>query len=547
VIIATNFIINWGGRWENSNDTVLGMADSINKSTTHPLLIIYKKRPTLDEISSRVVRSTFPDAEIITQERPSDNTVLIRTLEEHFNTAMTVRQKSSTPPTTSIGHFQERFNHVKFDSHREDREALVQDQVALRTLLQELSKLPSHNTFGQERHLEDRVNEALDKIAQMQTLLGTDEEYDTAMTADANDKKIINTVMVWYYPGVHNSDIVELMMRLIVQLPGIEMGTKAGSLEAHLPENMRFIYQLDQRTREFIPIPKESWNELRGYKPAVYSFAVGPRRYDLILAPGHKPILMRVDSTIVTLTQAFNDEMPKFIKQSGGLTGLNRDQMIDVFAAAFYTWYLKHGFKGPRKKFVKIMSDQTKKWSEEDQLAVVIDGKLARPSQENEEVGVIVMDKARKLWKWKEVQSDQMLNILTMIKRDMNSRNSAMKAVPQLSTGEKSDEQVNQQPIKDERLESQPAGEYSTEYTPQGSQEFPSGDSAMRTPGGIDLNSANMAMTITKDVNGGVKVNFDPAMIAQIRQKGVYSAIPVIISVTTMSQAQLRPLLDLPQ
>jgi hypothetical protein len=70
-------------------------------------------------------------------------------------------------------------------------------------------------------------------------------------------------------------------------------------------------------------------------------------------------------------------------------------------------------------------------------------------------------------------------------------------------------------------------------------------DHAMNIPGGIDLNTVNMGMTVTKDANGGVQVNFDPAMIARIRQEGVQSAVPVIINVTPMSSAQIRPLLGL--
>ena len=52
-------------------------------------------------------------------------------------------------------------------------------------------------------------------------------------------------------------------------------------------------------------------------------------------------------------------------------------------------------------------------------------------------------------------------------------------------------------------------------------------------------------MTITKDVNGGVRVNIDPAMIKRIKEQGVFSVAPVIIRITPMSQAQLSPLLGL--
>jgi len=63
--------------------------------------------------------------------------------------------------------------------------------------------------------------------------------------------------------------------------------------------------------------------------------------------------------------------------------------------------------------------------------------------------------------------------------------------------------------------------------------------------GGIDLNAANMGMTLTKDAQGGVKVSFDPAMIARIRQQGVQSAFPLIIDVHLMPLAEIRPLLGL--
>ncbi len=62
-------------------------------------------------------------------------------------------------------------------------------------------------------------------------------------------------------------------------------------------------------------------------------------------------------------------------------------------------------------------------------------------------------------------------------------------------------------------------------------------------PGGIDLNSANMGMMVTKDANGGVKVNFDPAMIERIKSQGVFSADPIIIQITPINATQIRPLL----
>jgi hypothetical protein len=72
-------------------------------------------------------------------------------------------------------------------------------------------------------------------------------------------------------------------------------------------------------------------------------------------------------------------------------------------------------------------------------------------------------------------------------------------------------------------------------------------DYAMRgladVQGGIDLTNAGSGITVTKDAQGGVKVDFDPALIARIKQEGVQSAVPVIINVTLMSPAQIRPLL----
>jgi len=65
------------------------------------------------------------------------------------------------------------------------------------------------------------------------------------------------------------------------------------------------------------------------------------------------------------------------------------------------------------------------------------------------------------------------------------------------------------------------------------------------TRGGIDLNTANMGMTVTKDANGGVQVTFDPAMIARIKAQGIWSADPIIIRVTPLTPAQIRPLLGL--
>ncbi|MBI3601302.1 MAG: fructose-bisphosphate aldolase class I [Candidatus Omnitrophica bacterium] len=79
---------------------------------------------------------------------------------------------------------------------------------------------------------------------------------------------------------------------------------------------------------------------------------------------------------------------------------------------------------------------------------------------------------------------------------------------------------------------------------PQESQRRRS-DFAMKAqvPGGIDLNTQNMGLTIQKDANGGVQVTFDPAMIERIKAQGVQSMVPVIIDITPVSD--IRPLLGL--
>jgi len=48
--------------------------------------------------------------------------------------------------------------------------------------------------------------------------------------------------------------------------------------------------------------------------------------------------------------------------------------------------------------------------------------------------------------------------------------------------------------------------------------------------GGIDLSQQDSAIRITKDVNGGVKVNIDPALIARVEREGLPEVDPVIIN-----------------
>jgi hypothetical protein len=62
--------------------------------------------------------------------------------------------------------------------------------------------------------------------------------------------------------------------------------------------------------------------------------------------------------------------------------------------------------------------------------------------------------------------------------------------------------------------------------------------------GGIDLNSNELDMTISRD-DGGVKVQFDPAMIEQIRAEGVTTVVPVIIQMTPITRNGILPLLGL--
>jgi hypothetical protein len=62
-------------------------------------------------------------------------------------------------------------------------------------------------------------------------------------------------------------------------------------------------------------------------------------------------------------------------------------------------------------------------------------------------------------------------------------------------------------------------------------------------PGGIDLSAANMSMTVAKDANGGVRVNFDPAAIEQFRQGHFDGIVPVITGITAI--ANVYPLLGL--
>ncbi len=66
------------------------------------------------------------------------------------------------------------------------------------------------------------------------------------------------------------------------------------------------------------------------------------------------------------------------------------------------------------------------------------------------------------------------------------------------------------------------------------------------SPGGIDLKTANLAMTVTKDGNGGVQVLFDPLLLEDLRTQGIKSANPIIVDIKLMSSAQIPALLSTP-
>jgi hypothetical protein len=65
-----------------------------------------------------------------------------------------------------------------------------------------------------------------------------------------------------------------------------------------------------------------------------------------------------------------------------------------------------------------------------------------------------------------------------------------------------------------------------------------------RDVGGIDLSADELDMTISRD-DGGVRVQFDPAMIDQIRTEGVTTVVPVIIQMTPITRNGILPLLGL--
>lgn len=52
----------------------------------------------------------------------------------------------------------------------------------------------------------------------------------------------------------------------------------------------------------------------------------------------------------------------------------------------------------------------------------------------------------------------------------------------------------------------------------------------VETPGGIDFNPDNIKMEINKE-NGGIKVDFDPKVLQEIRAKGIDGIVPVILNI----------------
>jgi len=59
------------------------------------------------------------------------------------------------------------------------------------------------------------------------------------------------------------------------------------------------------------------------------------------------------------------------------------------------------------------------------------------------------------------------------------------------------------------------------------------------------LTNSSSGITFVKDANGGVQINFNPDLFKRIQAQGVHSAVPIIINVSTMSTAQVRPLLGI--
>ncbi len=53
--------------------------------------------------------------------------------------------------------------------------------------------------------------------------------------------------------------------------------------------------------------------------------------------------------------------------------------------------------------------------------------------------------------------------------------------------------------------------------------------------GGIDLNTLNNGLTVTKDADGGVSMPVDAALMAQVRREGISTATPVIINMRVLS------------
>ncbi len=71
------------------------------------------------------------------------------------------------------------------------------------------------------------------------------------------------------------------------------------------------------------------------------------------------------------------------------------------------------------------------------------------------------------------------------------------------------------------------------------------GKNPQNTTGGIDLNAKNMGMTVSKDAQGGVKVNYDSAMISRMQSPDFVGLEPLIMGIHLTPMNRILPLLGL--
>jgi len=81
--------------------------------------------------------------------------------------------------------------------------------------------------------------------------------------------------------------------------------------------------------------------------------------------------------------------------------------------------------------------------------------------------------------------------------------------------------------IKAQKRDTEPKPEGDFQIKVVGKRTKSGSDAAMN--GGIDLSQQGSALHITKDANGGVKVDVDPALIARVEREGMSEIDPVII------------------